>query len=650
MHVLGDIGPLSLGLVAAGVAGGIAYVLWSWLRALLQPLSELLFALRPLAIPLLVIAAAATVNFSALAQLVVAVVLIVGVYRLIIWPEIGQKSEPGQQIELKWWKRISAIALVVVGILIVLFSIISLDSLLSGQAGPAGAFLVVALAALVGAALARLAGYAIGTQLRMLLRLPVVILLVLATGYAAAWAGIVFADPDGGDMAVRLYVLAGVAVVVAIVGEPLLKRYLPSSASETDEAASKRRDDLRRTFAGIGLSLATVAGGLVMAATTASLIQLARSGGESVKTRDRGPVPSPLYGDANAAVEYVHAPVLAFTEDQPWTPISVNEYFTDYNAHVERKDKSRVNSSDGTYKCPSLGPQKCLRVTIECPAAADPCATPDPTGPHERGDHVSSGLIYVRVLRRKPPRDDDPDDVVARRGLFEPLRPKSLPEGGKEGIAHKTQVLLQYWFFYPYDEWTTRALGASFTQRHEGDWESVSVGLGAGDRPLFVAYSAHCGGSWKPWDDTVRYATHPLVAVARGSHGNYPNAGEHRVPDFTSCIRIQRGIGTLLAFAANVQDVTADRWEWGADRVETVDENDWPMNFPGTWGGNDIVQLKTRRSFPENPVSGAGPASPPLQPLWQDPIRTIFCDRYWDHPKRQSCKQALRPGSDNPPA
>jgi hypothetical protein len=238
--------------------------------------------------------------------------------------------------------------------------------------------------------------------------------------------------------------------------------------------------------------------------------------------------------------------------------------------------------------------------------------------------------------------------VVARRALFAPFRKSSLPEGGKEGLAHKTRVLLQYWFFYPYDEWTSKALGASFTQRHEGDWESVSVGLGARNKPLYVAYSAHCGGSWKPWDDTVRYQTHPLVAVALGSHGNYPNAGAHRVPDFTSCIKIPRGIGTLLAFAANVQDVTADRWEWGADRVEKVDENEWPMNFPGTWGGNDIVQLKTKRSFPEKPVSGAGPKSPALQPLWQDPLRTIFCDRYWDHPNGQSCKQALRPGSANP--
>jgi hypothetical protein len=32
--------------------------------------------------------------------------------------------------------------------------------------------------------------------------------------------------------------------------------------------------------------------------------------------------------------------------------------------------------------------------------------------------------------------------------------------------------------------------------------------------------------------------------------------------------------------------------------------------------------------------SGGGPKSPPLQPLWQEPIKTIFCNRYWDGPER----------------
>jgi len=239
--------------------------------------------------------------------------------------------------------------------------------------------------------------------------------------------------------------------------------------------------------------------------------------------------------------------------------------------------------------------------------------------------HVVRGMknFGVRDLRLVAPRE------------YEPYR--------VEGIAHQTQVLLQYWFFYPYDEWTSEFLGATFTQRHEGDWESVSVGLGQADKPLFVAYSAHCGGSWKPWGTTVRYGTHPLVAVARGSHGNYSDAGELRPPDFTSCTKLPRGIGTLLAVAANVRDVTDDAWEWGAATVETVDERDWPMSFPGTWGYNDLIELETGRTFSTD--QGAGPASPPLQALWDDPIRTIFCDRYWDHPKHQDCKNALRPGA-----
>jgi hypothetical protein len=47
-----------------------------------------------------------------------------------------------------------------------------------------------------------------------------------------------------------------------------------------------------------------------------------------------------------------------------------------------------------------------------------------------------------------------------------------------------------------------------------------------------------------------------------------------------------------------------------------------------------VTQFKDFRTFTTKP--GGGPLSPPLQALWQDPIKTIFCDRYWSGPER--CK------------
>lgn len=623
MPVLAAITPFTALLITFGVATGVAYVLFRRVREVAAPLSDLLVALRPLSIPFLVVLAAATVEFGAIVQLVVAVVLVVGACRLIVVPELAE------QREFNAWKRVTFTAIGAV-VVVLLFS---LDSILSGQSGLAGASLVVGLVALGLAMVVRLVSYATSP-----LRWPVALLFITATWLGLSWAGIVTSDAGAGTVSVHLYEFVAVAVGVAIAGELLAPRLRPPVPER----------NRTQVLAGLGLSLATISGILMMIACAASMASLLTSGGDSLPAGDRGALPPGLYADhKNHKIEYVHAPVLAFTDKQPWTPIDVKTYFGLYKAHVEALDKTPVDTRpDHKYRCPPIAGRKCLRVTITCPSADQKCANPIPLRRRGRPDHVSSGLIYARIVPRTPPDPKDKADVVARAALFEPLPESKLPKGPPEGIAHKTKVLLQYWFFYPYDEWTTEFLGATFTQRHEGDWESVSVGLGAGDKPLFVAYSAHCGGSWKPWNKTVRYGTHPLVAVAKGSHGNYSNAGELRPPDFTSCSKLPRGIGTLLAFAANVRDVTDDSWEWGAATVRPVAEGKWPMTFPGTWGYNDFIELKTLRAFRTD--QGPGPATPTLQPLWEDPIRTIFCDRYWDHPKGQSCKQALRPGSDNP--
>ena len=47
---------------------------------------------------------------------------------------------------------------------------------------------------------------------------------------------------------------------------------------------------------------------------------------------------------------------------------------------------------------------------------------------------------------------------------------------GKVG-GQRPSTLIQYWYFYRYDEWSTPVLGGRLLQRHEGDWEAVMVGL-----------------------------------------------------------------------------------------------------------------------------------------------------------------------------
>jgi hypothetical protein len=203
----------------------------------------------------------------------------------------------------------------------------------------------------------------------------------------------------------------------------------------------------------------------------------------------------------------------------------------------------------------------------------------------------------------------------------------------------KLSALIQYWFFYRYDEWATHVLAGRLAQRHEGDWEAVIVGL-APDRPLFVAYSAHCGGTWRWWKDIRVSAvsspwSHPLVASAEGSHANYPTAGP-RSPNWTSCAGMPDGTAEALSFASNIRERTDYAWLWYPKHLIPVNASELPMSFPGTWGLNDRSVLENFSHHPASP-SGGGPKTPTLQPLWRNPVPTVFCNRYWHGPKKLRC-------------
>ena len=75
------------------------------------------------------------------------------------------------------------------------------------------------------------------------------------------------------------------------------------------------------------------------------------------------------------------------------------------------------------------------------------------------------------------------------------------------------RIALQYWLFYYYND--------SYN-KHEGDWEMVTVVLAADQQPEFVTITAHHGGTRRLWENVhLVQETHPAVYVARGSHANY---------------------------------------------------------------------------------------------------------------------------------
>jgi hypothetical protein len=136
----------------------------------------------------------------------------------------------------------------------------------------------------------------------------------------------------------------------------------------------------------------------------------------------------------------------------------------------------------------------------------------------------------VSALRDDLAKDADVDATLtipqsARRGAFwrryVAASPNNCVVYGRE-LPDTAGLVLQYWIYYLYNDWANR---------HESDWECVTVVLNRGESiPRGAAYSAHFGGYWRDWPDVSRQTgagvldqegTHPVVYVARGSHAQY---------------------------------------------------------------------------------------------------------------------------------
>jgi hypothetical protein len=230
----------------------------------------------------------------------------------------------------------------------------------------------------------------------------------------------------------------------------------------------------------------------------------------------------------------------------------------------------------------------------------------------------------VRVLRRgHPEAKRGPDPFAVDAGPYD----------------QRTWVILQYWFFYRYNDWVRPVLTGELSERHEGDWEAVTIGLGK-KAPLFAAYSAHCGGNWRDWSDVgvspvpTGPRLHPIVAVAEGSHANYFESQDRRSPDWAGCAgRLPDGAATLISYASNIRDKTEDGQTWRPEgnHMIILKRRKKPMSFVGTWGANTKTLLVNRRPHDLESTVG-GPPTPTLQPLWYDPLRQIFHSEHWHGP------------------
>ncbi|MFN8443440.1 MAG: hypothetical protein U0175_21870 [Caldilineaceae bacterium] len=101
-------------------------------------------------------------------------------------------------------------------------------------------------------------------------------------------------------------------------------------------------------------------------------------------------------------------------------------------------------------------------------------------------------------------------------------------------VRQQRWLVLQYWFFYAYNNWRSGFSGAN---DHEADWEMICLYLPNTDveerlKPEWVAYATHddYGDDLRRrWDDAEveKVGDHPVVYVGAGSHACYFRAGEY---------------------------------------------------------------------------------------------------------------------------
>lgn len=366
-----------------------------------------------------------------------------------------------------------------------------------------------------------------------------------------------------------------------------------------------------------------------------------------------------------------YRPLLVLHAREHWLPRPVGPYLRE--ASIWRLKRQ----SDATYKLVAPVafprgelPRRCTPPTkaSENPAPAPICYALVGTctdvslacarggaKPWDEGS-MPRGHVYGRVvLWETPPGDGSPHFL---RG--------PLPYPNLHAVA-------QYWLFYRNNRWEAQTGLGALAQRHQSDWEQITIGFSPTE-PLFIAYSSHCGGHWVEWKDawTERMAdgsVRPVAWVARGSHANYPDPAP-RQPDFLSCRTTDRtesqhaqarrralALFALPIYGANVREtlphaLIGDGAVIQDPHAQLIDAHSEPFSYPGIWAayGGLVIRNEWREatlppdSRPKDRPSrrgdkASGPDTPSCKNVWKDPLAVIFCGPYW-HPDSR-CTPAL---------
>jgi hypothetical protein len=324
-------------------------------------------------------------------------------------------------------------------------------------------------------------------------------------------------------------------------------------------------------------------------------------------------VPGSVFSDPTALAD-AYKPRMAFDRDELWRPIPVDSLGADATFVVRNTSDAaqRLDAPSpptaidpGALSC--HGPAPCYQLDLTA-FGDENCSTSEP---HGVPDCTQQPTVYARVLTTT----SDPNNFPS-----EPLPGPAI------------DTIIEYWFFYGYDRWEQQTPVGLFSQHHDGDWEGAFIAFSPERVPLWVAYTAHCGGVVKNWKDVrVFDDTHPYVFVAKGSHANYPTEAP-QTPDWLGCAGRTKHSGPATEFLdtlANIREQVRPNDSGVLPKVDMTGTQPL-VTVPLWWGTVDKSVLSPPIISAQTLAMGTGPESPGCKPLWRDPVATIYCDHRWD--------------------
>ena len=227
-------------------------------------------------------------------------------------------------------------------------------------------------------------------------------------------------------------------------------------------------------------------------------------------------------------------------------------------------------------------------------------------------------------------------------------------------------VALQYWFFYPFNNWRSGFVGVN---DHEADWEMVYVYLSELSdgtvTPEWVAYASHdfSGDDLRRrWDDPEleRQGEHPVIYAGAGSHASYYAPGDYlaelELPFLKPLVRavdmLQNFGRRLIRQTRGEADAETGGPSFNIFRIPFVDyargdgvsigpgsdkpwstpvlldeAQTWALNYRGLWG-----------LYARDPIAGENaPAGPvynrdgTMRRSWYDPLGWAGLDKVAPH-------------------